>query len=97
MYALSSVHVEHAAVNVDGRAVVDPLAFLPELDHTGGGVSVCVRVEVVPPVRFVDGDVQVGQIELDGGFRVSCGHADTLDALPHHRALGLLQKDRGIC
>lgn len=75
-------------MDVHGRApVVDPLAFLPQLDHARGGVSVRVRVEVVPAIGFVDGDVQVGQVELDGGLRVSCGDADTLDTLPHHCAL----------
>lgn len=87
MCALPSIHVVDAAVHVDSRAVVDPLAFLPQLNHTSRGVSVSVRVEVVPAICFIDGNVQVGQVELDDGFRVSCGHADTLDTFPHHRAL----------
>ena len=87
-HALSPVYVVDAAVDVDGRAaVVDPIPFLPQLDHARGGVSVGVRVEVVPAVCFVDGDVQVGQIELNDGLGVSCGYADTLDTLPHHCAL----------
>lgn len=97
VYALSAVHVGDAAVDVDGSAVVQPLAFLPQLDHPRRGVSVRVRVEVVPAVRLVDGDVQVGQVELDGGLGVPGGHAHTLDALPHHGALGLLEEDRGVC
>ena len=88
LYALSSVRVEVAAVDVDGWAsVVYPLAFLPQLDHSRRGVSVCVCVEVVPAVCFVDGDIHIGQVELNGGFRVSCGNAHTLDTLPHHGAL----------
>lgn len=95
--ALPSIHVVDAAVHIDSGAIVDALAFLPQLDHTGWGVSVCVRVEVVPAVCFIDGDVQVGQVELDDGFRVSTRHADALHTFPHHCALWLLQKDRGIC
>lgn len=82
------MHVGDAAVDVDGRAaVVEPIPFLPQLDHSRGGVSVCVCVEVVPAVRLVDGDVHVGQVELDGGLGIARGHADALDALPHHGAL----------
>lgn len=70
-----------------GAAIVDPLPFLSEFDHARGHVTVCVRVEVVAVVSFVDGDVQVSQVELDDGFGVSRRHADTLDPLPHHCAL----------
>lgn len=84
-------------MDVDSRApVLHALAFLPQLDHACGGVSVCVRVEVVPSIRFIDGDVLVRQVELDGWFGVSCGHAHTLDTLPHHGAFRLLQQHGGI-
>lgn len=87
-YALSSVSVGDAAVDVHSRAtIVKPLTFLPQLDHACRHVTVCVSVEAVPAVCFIDGDVQVRQVELDGGFRVSRGHADALDSLSHHCAL----------
>ena len=74
-------------MDVDWAAIARPVAFLPQLDHACGGVSVRVSVEVVPAVCFVDGDVQVREVELDSGLRVACGHAHTLDTLPHHCAL----------
>lgn len=86
-----------AAVHVNRWAVVHPLALLPQLDHPRGGVSICVRVEVIATVRLVNGDVEVRQVELHNGLGVPGGHADTLDALSHHRALGLVQEDRSVC
>lgn len=87
-HALSSIDVGHAAVDVHSwSVVVSPLAFLPQLDHGSGCVSICVCVEVVPAVCFIDGDVQVRQVKLNDGFGVSCGYADALNSLPHHRTL----------
>jgi len=83
-------------VDVDGAAAA-ALSLLPQLDHGGGGVAVRVCVVIVAVVRLVDGYVQVGQVELYGGLRVAHGHADTLDALPHHRTLGLFQQHGAVC
>lgn len=95
--ALPSIHVEDTAVDIDSRTIVCPLAFLSQLDHTSGSVSISVRKEVVLAIGFIDGNVQVGQVELYGRLWVSWGHADTLDTFPHHGTLWLIQKDRRIC
>lgn len=82
---------------IDSRAVVCPLAFLSQLNHTSGGVTVCVWEEVVQAICFIDGNIQVRQVELYGWLWVSWGHADTLDSFPHHCALWLIQENGGIC
>lgn len=95
--ALSAVGIVEAAVDVDsGAVVIVPLALLPQFDHGCGCESVRVRVVVVAVVSFVDGYIEVRQVELDDGLWVSGGDAHTLDPFPHHGALGLLQENRGI-
>lgn len=82
---------------IDSRPIVRPLSFLSQLNHTSGGVTVRVREKVVVTICFIDGNIQVRQVELYGWLWVSWSHADTLDTFPHDCALGLLQKDRCIC
>lgn len=87
-YTLSSIHVVDTAVDIDSRPIfINLFSIFPHLYHACGGMSICMSVEAVLSVCFINSNVLVRQVELNGGFGVSDGHTDTLHAFSHYCTL----------
>lgn len=53
-----------------------------------------MRVEAETAICFINGDIEVRQVESYRWLRVACGYADTLYTLSHYSALGIIQENR---